>query len=148
MLTRTLIVSACFAIGGCSTLTEYGALRTEKVMNEQGHVIGQKQLLRNQTTGEVIARVSLYSPLLNDKGELVGYEESARGGSIIRDLDGYAIGSRFTDLRSRATNAHGKGLMIVFRPRDSQSIAAAQPDTARIVQLMASLSASDLRRIQ
>jgi hypothetical protein len=35
--------------------------------------------------------------------------------------------------------------MIVMRPADSQQVAAAQP---KLWQLMASLSASDLRRIQ
>jgi hypothetical protein len=70
---------------------------------------------------------------------LVGYEEQAKGGAIIRDLDGRTIGSKFSDLRSR------KSMTIVMRPVDAQQMAAAQP---KIWQLMASLSASDLRRIQ
>lgn len=153
MLTRILIVAASLAMGGCSTLSEYASVRKETVKNEQGHVIGHRQLMRNESTGEVIARVALFTPLRNANGDLVGYEEGARGGSIVRNLDGYAIGSRFTDLRSRATNAQSKGLLIVFLPRDAQSmaeqpLAAVRPVAPRIWELMASLTASDLRRIQ
>ena len=145
MLTRILIVAASLAIGGCSTLTEYGSVRKESVRNDQGHVIGQKELLRNQSTGEVIARVALYAPLHDANGELIGYEESARGGSIIRDVRGYAIGGRFTDLRSRATNTQSKGLMIVMRPQAAAQVAVVQP---KIWELMAALSVSELRRIR
>ena len=40
MMTRILILAACFAIGGCSTLTDYGSVRKEGLRNDQGHVIG------------------------------------------------------------------------------------------------------------
>ncbi len=145
MITRTLVLAACFAIGGCTTLTDYGSVRKESLRNEQGHVIGYKDLLRNERTGEVIARVTLYAPMLDHSGAIVGYEEQARDGSIIRNLDGRAIGGRFADLRSRGTNAKNKGLMIVMRPADAQQLALSQP---KLRDLMASLSASDLRRIQ
>ena len=134
-----LLVAASFALGGCTTLTEYGSVRKEILRNDQGHVIGQKELLRNEQTGEVVAQVSLFTPMFDSAGALIGYEEQAKGGSIIRDFDGRSIGSRFNDLRSR------KSMAIVMRPADSQQTAAAQP---KIWQLMASLSASDLRRIQ
>jgi len=140
MRTRALIVAACFAIGGCTTLSDFGtSVRKESLRNEQGHVIGYKNMLRNEQTGEVLAQVSLYTPMRNESGEIVGYEEQSRDGAIIRDLNGRGIGSRFTDLRSR------KSLTIVFRPADAPVVAAAQP---KIWELMASLSASDLRRIQ
>ncbi|MGH8766143.1 MAG: hypothetical protein ACRET8_10545 [Burkholderiales bacterium] len=133
------IVAACFAAGGCSTLTEYGSLRKESLRNEQGYVIGYKEMLRNEATGEVVARVSMYTPLLNDAGQLVGYEEQARGGAIIRDLDGRSIGARFSDVRSR------KSLVIVMRAADAPAMAkVTQP---KVWELMASLSASDLRRV-
>jgi hypothetical protein len=138
-------VAACFAIGGCSTLTDYGVMRKEALKNDQGHVIGSKELLRNDRTGEVVAQVALYTPLLSETGAVVGYEEHAKDGAIIRDLDGRTIGGRFADLRSRGTNTKNKGLMIVMRPADGQQLATAQP---KLMQLMASLSASDLRRIQ
>jgi hypothetical protein len=141
MTIRALIamVTLCLAAGGCTTLTDYGSVRKESLRNEQGHVIGYKEMLRNERTGEVIAQVSLYTPLRDDAGNLIGYEEQAKGGAIVRDLDGRSIGSKFADLRSR------KSLTIVFRPADAQQVAVSQP---KLWQLMASLSASDLRRIQ
>jgi hypothetical protein len=131
--------AALFAASGCSTLSDYGSVRKESMRNTQGHVIGYKEMLRNEQTGEVIAQVQLFQPVFDQSGVVVGYEEQAKGGAIIRDLDGRSIGGRFTDLRSR------KGMTIVMRPADAPQVAAAQP---KIWQLMASLSASDLRRIQ
>ena len=145
MMTKTLIVAACFAIGGCSTMAEYGSVRKEGLRNDQGHLIGYKELLRNERTGEVMAQIALYTPMRSESGEIVGYEEQARDGAIIRDLNGRSIGGRFSDLRSRGTNSKNKGLTIVMRPADAQQVAVAQP---KIWELMASLSASDLRRIQ
>jgi hypothetical protein len=145
MMTRALIVAACFLIGGCSTLSDYGVVRKESLKNEQGHVIGYKEMLRNERTGEVMAQIALYTPMRSESGELVGYEEQSRDGAIIRDIDGRAIGARFSDLRSRGTNAKNKGLTIVFRPADATKVAVSQP---KLWELMASLSASDLRRIQ
>ena len=145
MLTRTLLIAASLAIGGCSTMTEYGSVRKESLKNDQGHVIGYKEMLRNERTGEVMAQIALYTPVRGTGGEIVGYEEQARDGAIIRDLNGRSIGGRFSDLRSRGTNSKNKGLTIVMRPADAQQVAVAQP---KIWELMASLSASDLRRIQ
>jgi len=145
MKTRLLILAACFAIGGCSTLSDFGSVRKESLRNDQGHVIGYKEMLRNERTGEVFAQVSLYAPLRDDAGAIIGYEEQVRDGAVIRNLDGRSIGGRFADLRSRGTNARNRGLTIVMRPADAQQIAVTQP---KIWELMASLSASDLRRIQ
>jgi len=146
MLTRVLIVAACFAIGGCTTMSEFStSVRKESLRNEQGHVIGYKDMRRNEKTGEVLAQVSLYTPMLDDNGEIVGYEEQTRDGAIVRDLYGRGIGARFADLRSRGTNAKSRGLLIVIRPADAPQVAVARP---RIWDLLASFSASDLRRIQ
>ena len=139
MKTRVLILAACFALGGCSTLSDFGSVRKESLRNDQGHVIGYKDMLRNDQTGEVLAQVLLYTPMYSDRGEITGYEEQTRGGAIIRDLNGRVIGNKFADLRSR------KSLTIVFRPADAQQVAVTQP---KIWELMASLSNSDLRRIQ
>ena len=144
-LLTAVLVAAAFAAGGCTTLSDYGSVRKEALRNDQGHLIGYKEMLRNERTGEVLAQVSLFTPLYDSAGNVIGYEEQARDGTIIRDLDGRGIGGRFADLRSRGTNAKNKGLMIVMRPADAQQVAAAQP---KIWQLMASLSASDLRRVQ
>jgi len=148
MTSKLLLMSlaaAAFAASGCTTLTDYGSLRKEALRNEQGHVIGYKEMLRNERTGEVLAQVSMYTPVFDHSGLVIGYEEQARDGTIIHDLDGRSIGGRFADLRSRGTNAKNKGLVIVMRAGDSQQVAAAHP---KLSQLMASLSASDLRRIQ
>ena len=145
MLTRTLLIAASLAIGGCSTMTEYGSVRKESLKHDQGHVIGYKEMLRNERTGEVMAQIALYTPVRGTGGEIVGYEEQARDGAIIRDLNGRSIGGRFSDLRSRGTNSKNKGLTIGFRPADAQQVGWTQPKTW---ELMASLSASDLRRIQ
>ena len=140
MTTRALIISACFAIGGCTTMSDFGtSMRKESLKNDQGHVIGYKDMMRNERTGEVLAQVSLYMPVLGANGEIVGYEEQARDGTILRDLNGRSIGGRFSDLRSR------KSLTIVMRPADAPVVAVAQP---KLWELMASLSNSDLRRIQ
>lgn len=140
MTTRALIIAACFAIGGCTTMSDFGtSTRKESLRNDQGHVIGYKDILRNEQTGELLAQVMLYTPVRGDNGEIVGYEEQARGGAVIRDLNGRGIGTRFTDLRSR------KSLTIVMRPADAPVVAVAQP---KLWELMASLSTSDLRRIQ
>jgi hypothetical protein len=146
MTTRALIVAACLTLGGCTTLTDFGvSVRKESLKNDQGHVIGYKELLRNPQTGEVIAQVSMYTPVLDSNGALMGYEEHAKDGAVIRDVNGRAIGSRFGDLRSRGTNSKSKGVMVVFRPADAPVVAVTQP---KIWELIASLSASDLRRIQ
>jgi hypothetical protein len=134
-----MILAACFLVGGCSTLTDYGVVRKESLRNEQGHVIGYKEMLRNEQTGEVVAQVALFTPMRNDSGDIVGYEEQTRSDVIIRDLDGHSIGSKFTDLRSR------KSLTIVMRPADAPKLARAQP---KLLELIASLSPSDLRRVQ
>ncbi len=140
MTTRALIIVACLAIGGCTTMTDFGtSVRKDTLKNDQGHVIGYKDMLRNERTGEVVAQVLLYTPMRGESGEIVGYEEQTRGGAIIRDIDGRAIGNKFADLRSR------KSLTIVFRPADAQQVAVTQP---KLWELMASLSTSDLRRIQ
>lgn len=147
MLARTLvIVAAGLAISGCSTLAEYGSVRKESLRNDQGHVIGYKEMLRNDHTGEVMAKMALFTPVRGERGEVVGYEEQSRdGGAVIRDLEGRPIGSRWSDLRSRSTNNKSRGIIVVFRPADTKVAAAEKP---RIYELMASLSASELRRIQ
>ena len=140
MIKRVLILAACFAIGGCTTMSDFGtSVRKESLRNEQGHVIGYKDMLRNEQTGELLAKVMLYTPMRDSNGEIVGYEEQTRGGAVIRDLAGRSIGTKFNDLRSR------KSLTIVMRPADAPVVAVAQP---KIWELMASLSNSDLRRIQ
>jgi len=139
MATRVLIIAACLLFGGCTTLTDFGVVRKESLRNEQGHVIGYKEMLRSERTGEVVAHVQLYTPVRDESGAVVGYEEQSRSGAVLRDLDGRVFGARFADLRSR------KGVTIVMRPTDAPKVAMSKP---KVWELMASLSASDLRRVQ
>ena len=49
MIKRVLILAACFAIGGCSTMSDFGtSMRKESLRNDQGHVIGYKDMMRNE----------------------------------------------------------------------------------------------------
>lgn len=147
MFARTLILAATFAIGGCSTLTDYGSVSKMTLKNDQGNVIGYKQLLRNESTGEVVAQVSLFTPIVGDNGKIVGYEEPARSGSIIRDLNGQSIGGRFTDSRS-------KGFTLVVRSRgfdqalSTENVASKERRTPGVVQILASLTDKDLSAIR
>lgn len=161
MLTRTLILAAAVALGGCSTLADFGPvsksgpLSRKVVKNDQGHVIGYKQMLRNAQTGEVVAQVNLYTPIVGEAGEIVGYEEPARGGAIIRDLAGHSIGGRFADLRSRGMNSNSKGFTLIVRARgldqqalEGEQMAATKPAAPGLMELLASLSTADLSRIR
>ena len=107
MTTRALIRRSLLrrSAGGCTTLSDYGSVRKESLRNDQGHVIGYKDMLRNEQTGEVLAQVRSIRRCSTSRGEIVGYEEQAKSGAIIRDLNGRSIGGRFADLRSRGTNA-------------------------------------------
>ena len=160
MLTRTLILAAAVALGGCSTLADFGPvaksgpLSRKVVKNDQGHVVGYKQMLRNSETGEVVAQVNLFTPIVGDSGVIIGYEEPARGGAIIRDLGGHSIGGRFADLRSRGTNANSKGFTLIVRARgfdqalEGEQMASTRPAAPGLMALVASLSDSDLSRIR
>lgn len=147
MFAKTLILAATFAIGGCSTLTDYGPVSKVTLKNDQGNVIGYKQLLRNENTGEVVAQVSLFSPILGENGKIVGYEEPARSGSIIRDLQGRSIGGRFSDSRS-------KGFTLVVRSQgfdqalSTENVASKERRTPDVRQILASLTDRDLSAIR
>lgn len=146
MLSRVLMITAAsLAIGGCSTVVEYGSVRKESLVNEQGHVVGYKEILRNTATGETLAQVAYFKPVLGAAGELIGYEEQTKDGALIRDFNGRAIGSRWSDMRSRSTNARSRGITVVFRPSETAPVASAP---TKMLDLMASLSPSELRRIQ
>jgi len=132
-------------ITACSTVAEYGSVRKESLVNDQGHVVGYKEILRNTATGETLAQVAYFKPVRGEGGELIGYEEQTRDGALIRDLAGRAIGTRWSDMRSRNTNSRSRGITVVFRPADAAPVASAP---SKMLDLMASLSPSELRRIQ
>ena len=138
-LNALIVAASLLVMGGCSTLSDMGVVRKEGVRNDEGHLIGFKQLVRSERTGEVFAQLQMFTPVRGSDGELIGYEEQVRDGAVIRDLTGRPIGNRFADLRSR------RGITIVMRPAETQ---VAKVDAPKLMDLMASLSASDLRRIQ
>jgi len=140
-----LVAVAALGLGGCATLDDFGSAGRQAVKNEQGHVIGYKEMLRNKSTGEVVAQVSMFTPLRDDAGDIIGYEEETRSGAVIRDLQGHAIGGRFADLRSRNTNMRSKGVTIVIGSLDQRRVVADRP---KLHELVASLSAADLSAIR
>lgn len=147
MMARALILAAGFAIGGCASLDDYGHVGRQNVTDAQGNVAGFKQMLRNERTGEVAALVRLFKPIRNQSGELVGYEETTHDGAIIRDLDGRQVGGRFSDLRSRATNARSRGVTIIIGALNARPVVAV-PTYPLPGQLVASLTAAELRAIR
>ena len=124
-LTRTaLIVAIGLGFGGCSIMESKQVAR-EDLKNMQGHVVGFKDVIRS-ASGEEIAQISLFVPRVGERGEIVGYEERVRGGSVLRDVTGKRIGARFVDARSRGTNPQSKGLLIVVRGKQADTVATAQ----------------------
>src|SRR5262245_53875673 len=125
MTTRTLmlaVVAAGFALGGCTSMQEYGATARQDVRNAQGDVVGYKQMLRDEKSGEVAAQMSMYTPITNDDGETIAYEERTANGAVIRDLNGRRIGERFIDNRSRANNPKTKGITIIIGSLDTRRV--------------------------
>jgi hypothetical protein len=99
----------------CAETVEYRYLGTEPIRNEKGHVVGHKELLRDERTGEQVEQLTQYLPMHNDRGEITGYQEPTRAGMVIRNLEGRRIGARYTDLRSRGTNPNAEGVGITIR---------------------------------
>ena len=123
------------AASGCSVLESKSVARQD-LKNAQGHVIGYKDVMRDARTGEELAQIALFVPRVNSRGEVVGYEERVRGGSVLRDLNGKRIGGRFVDARSRGTNPQSKGLLIVVRGKQADRITTAQaPDIDELMHL-------------
>jgi hypothetical protein len=105
----------CVAAAACAGV-EYRIVSTEPVKNEKGHVVGHTDLLRDVKTGEEFEQVTMYTPRLDSRGEVVGYEEpEPPKGTVIRGLDGRRIGVRYSDLRSRATNPAASGITVIIR---------------------------------
>ncbi|HZS65666.1 MAG TPA: hypothetical protein VFA72_01035 [Burkholderiales bacterium] len=133
---KTLIRTALIlALGGCTAI-ETKPLAREELRNAQGHVVGYKEIMRDERTGEELAQLTLFVPRLGERGEIVGYEERVRGGTVLRDPDGKRIGARWLDVRSRGSNPQNKGLLIVVRGKDSGRAAVAQaPSIDELIQL-------------
>jgi hypothetical protein len=133
---RTILVLALGLAAGACTVIETKPVAREDLRNAQGHVIGYKELMRDERTGEELAQITLFVPRLGERGEIVGYEELVRGGTVLHDLNGKRIGGRWLDVRSRGTNPQNKGLLIVVRGKESARAAIAQaPSIEELIQL-------------
>ena len=130
LISAAAVIALGLAAGGCSVL-ETKSMAHEDLKNAQGHVVGYKDTVREQQTGEEMSQIALFVPRFSDSGKIIGYEERVRGGSILRDLNGRKIGGRWLDVRS------GKGLVIVVRGKDSaERVAMAQaPSIEDLIQL-------------
>ena len=130
LISTAAVLALGLAAGGCSFL-ETKSMAHEDLRNAQGHVVGYKEMVRDQQTGEEMAQIALFVPRVDDRGRIYGYEERVRGGSILRDLNGKKIGGSWHDLRS------GKGLVIVVRGKQSaERVAVAQaPSIEDLIQL-------------
>ena len=90
----TLALAAAFGLVGCATGGELGAAGKEALRNDQGHVIGYKEILQNQKSGEVYGLVNLFRPVRDTTGDIIGYAEETRDGTIFRDLQGRPAGEK------------------------------------------------------
>jgi hypothetical protein len=131
----TVILALAALASGCSSV-EWKQMSLQPLRNEQGHVIGQKEILCDCRNGERIARLALFEPRFDERGVLVGYEEKVRGGVQLRDLNGRRIGTRFVDVRSRATNPNSKGLTIIVhsQPAAERAALAQGPSVDDLIQ--------------
>ena len=129
-----LIATLGLAAGGCSVM-ETTPVTHEELRNAQGHVVGTKEIVRDARTGEELAQIALFIPRLNRQGEVIGYEERVRGGTVLRDLNGKRIGSRWVDVRGRGTNPQSKGLLIVVYGRNDAPSIAPAPEIDELIQL-------------
>ena len=115
MLFAAVAVAAFFlTASGCATPDQYTTLRRDALKNDEGHVVGERESLRNQRTGEVIERIEVYVLLVDADGGLVGYEQRLKGRSVVRDSDGRPIGSRVIDLRGQGSNPRSAGPLLLY----------------------------------
>ena len=114
MLARTLIAAGALMLAGCATRDDFTSLSKEFLKDEKGHVVGEREKMRNERTGETVERIEVFVVLEGPQGEFIGYEQRLPGGSIVRDAEGNPIGARYIDLRSRGTNPHSSGLLLLL----------------------------------
>lgn len=114
MIARIVVAAAALALAGCAAPDKYSSVNRAFLKDDQGHVVGERESLRNERTGALVERVEVFVVLLDPDGKLVGYEQRLKDGSIVRDVDGRPIGVRYVDLRGRATNARAGGLLLLY----------------------------------
>jgi hypothetical protein len=134
-LTNIVLIAALGLLaGGCSVM-ETTPVAHEELRNAQGHVVGTKDMMRDARTGEELAQIALFVPRTNKQGEIVGYEERVRGGTVLRGLNGKRIGTRWVDVRSRGSNPQSSGLLIVVLGKSDRASFAPAPEIDQLIQL-------------
>lgn len=106
---------ALLLLCGCAAV-DYHYLASQPITDDKGHVVGQKELLSDARTGELVERVTLFIPRLDSRGNVIGYEEPMPSGSVLRGLDGKRVGVRNPDLRSRGTNPQAEPITVIVAP--------------------------------
>ena len=118
---KTLLPFLLLSAACSSTPVEYkyaGSGR-ELIKNDQGHVVGQKERLRDATTGEQYENIVYFTPRRDETGKIIGYEEPMAPGVVLRDVNGRRVGVRYNDLRSKGTNPNNDGVtVIITKPED------------------------------
>ncbi len=115
--TLTAVLALSLLAPACTTVEyKYVGAGRELLKNEQGHVVGQKELLRDASTGEQFEQVTYFTPRRDEKGNIIGYEEPLPPGVVLRSLDGRRVGVRYSDLRSRGTNPRNDGVTVIVNP--------------------------------
>jgi hypothetical protein len=116
MKSISAILSVAFLASACSTVEYHYVGGRQTLKNDQGHVVGQKEMLRDPRTGEQFEQITYFTPRRDEKGAVVGYEEPLPPGVVLRSLDGRRVGVRYTDLRSRGTNPRSDGVTVIVTP--------------------------------
>src|SRR4051812_17441722 len=121
-LALVCLVALGMLVTACSTVEyKYVGAGREAIKNVDGHVVGQKEMLRDAETGEQYEHVIYFTPRTDAKGTVVGYEEPLPPGVVLRDLEGRRIGVRYSDLRSRGTNPRSDGVTIIVNRAKPES---------------------------
>lgn len=97
---KLVLLLAAPVLAACTTLGEPRLLGSTPLTNEAGHVIGRRDLVENPATREVYSNYTLFDPVKNERGQVIGYEEKVADGTVRYGLTGRKIGGMFRDLRS------------------------------------------------
>ena len=117
MSAKKALLPLVFLTAACASApVEYRYARggPDLIKNEDGHVVGQKEMLRDATTGEMYENIVYFTPRKDESGKIIGYEEPMAPGVVLRDLNGRRVGVRYSDLRSRGTNQNSEGITIII----------------------------------
>jgi len=109
---KSMLLAAAALVAACSTPATYERIKQTSLTNDQGHVVGHVELLRDIKTGEEFENEVDYTPRYDAQGTLVGYEEPLPEGVQLRGLDGRRVGVRYRDLRGRGMNPAGEGVSV------------------------------------